>query len=351
MSLVLKAFLYMLSIKSLILFFTALVICDAAMAQNDSIIFKNGNYIIGEIKSMDRGVMTVETDYSDSDFKIEWVGVSQVYSNGNFLITLSDGHRYNGTLQSTAPSKLKINAIDVDTTEIDISDVVFFKPYKYKFWNRFTGSVDVGYSFTKANNYQQLDVRSNLDYRAAKWSASASYDQIRSTQDNVEPTRRTDGGLTFRKLLPKDWYASVNYAFLSNTEQKLDLRNNIKSGIGKYIVHTNRAYFGCEAGISYVDETFTGEDNNRTSLEAYAGTEANLYDIGDLNFLSRLVVYPGITEKGRIRTDFNLDTKYDLPLDFYIKVGFTLNFDNQTAEGASSTDYVFQTGFGWELDN
>jgi hypothetical protein len=46
--------------------------------------------------------------------------------------------------------------------------------------------------------------------------------------------------------------------------------------------------------------------------------------------------------------DFAFDTKYDLPLDFYIRLGLTLNYDNQPVEGAGETDYVFQTSFGWE---
>ncbi|MFN2128683.1 MAG: DUF481 domain-containing protein, partial [Anaerolineales bacterium] len=64
--------------------------------------------------------------------------------------------------------------------------------------------------------------------------------------------------------------------------------------------------------------------------------------------LTNIMVYPGITEKGRWRSDFNLDTKYDLPYDFYIKVSLTINYDNRPAEGASETDYVVQTGLGWE---
>jgi hypothetical protein len=60
-------------------------------------------------------------------------------------------------------------------------------------------------------------------------------------------------------------------------------------------------------------------------------------------------LYPGFTEKGRLRADFKTDLKYDLPLDFYIKVGFTWNFDNQPATGSSEYDYVMQTGIGWSL--
>jgi hypothetical protein len=52
------------------------------------LILKNGNIIVGEFKDMDKGVLTIETDYSDSDFKIEWEGIKEIYSKTKFLITL-----------------------------------------------------------------------------------------------------------------------------------------------------------------------------------------------------------------------------------------------------------------------
>ena len=58
--------------------------------------------------------------------------------------------------------------------------------------------------------------------------------------------------------------------------------------------------------------------------------------------------YPSITDPGRLRTDSNLDLKYELPMDFYINLGISFNYDNRPAEGASEIDYVFYTGFGWE---
>lgn len=41
-------------------------------AQLDTLAFKNGDKMVGEIKSLDRGVAVVSTDYSDTDFKISW---------------------------------------------------------------------------------------------------------------------------------------------------------------------------------------------------------------------------------------------------------------------------------------
>ena len=46
--------------------------------QSDSLIFRNGNVVVGEIKSMNRGVIIVETDYSDDDFKIELSGIKEI---------------------------------------------------------------------------------------------------------------------------------------------------------------------------------------------------------------------------------------------------------------------------------
>ena len=50
-------------------------------AQADSLIMKNGDVIVGEFKDMDRGVLGIETDYSDSDFKIEWLSLLYVKYN------------------------------------------------------------------------------------------------------------------------------------------------------------------------------------------------------------------------------------------------------------------------------
>jgi hypothetical protein len=88
---------------------------------------------------------------------------------------------------------------------------------------------------------------------------------------------------------------------------------------------------------------------NRSDVEANIGTELNMFDMGDLNLLTTLSVYKSINEGNRKRADFKFDIKYDLPLDFFIKLGYTLNYDSQPVEGASNNDYVFQTTFGWAL--
>ncbi|MUP45641.1 DUF481 domain-containing protein [Gramella sp. BOM4] len=336
--------------KRIITLITFLLFISSSWAQKDSLVFTNNNIMVGEVKSMNKGVVTVETDYSDSDFKIEWEKIAELYSERSYLITLTDGRRLNGSISTAQAPKWNIYRINGDTLTLERDEIVYFKSYEKDFWSRLSVSLDADYSFTRANNFSQVGGRANLGYTAPRWWLKASYSLLRSNQDDVEPVRRQDGSLSYRKFLPRDWYFTSVFSFLSNTEQLLNLRTNLKAGMGKYIIHTNQSYLAVEGGLSGVNENFENQRENLNSFEAYVGSELNLYDIGDWNLLTRLIVYPSITESGRWRIDYSLDTKYDLPLDFYVKAGLTLNYDNQAVEGAEDLDYVVQTGIGWEFN-
>ena len=75
-----------------------------------------------------------------------------------------------------------------------------------------------------------------------------------------------------------------------------------------------------------------------------------MFDFDDLSLKTGIDFFPSLSEQGRLRIDYDITLKYDLPLDFYIKLGYTLNYDNQPATNTSEVDYVFSSGFGWKFD-
>ena len=313
----------------------------------DSLTLKNNDFVAGEIKSMDRGVLTIETDYSKNDFNIEWGGIKEITTNTRFLITLTDGSRIVGTLTSADSVTAIINDSDGRTYRHLLSEIVVMKSVSENFWDRVHAEISVGYSLTRAQTLQQLSMRSNVGYLSEKWSAGLSYNTFKSSQDDAVDIQRKDGGINFNYFLPKDWYIPISATYLSNTEQKIDLRLLGKVGIGKYIIHKNDAYWGFSAGANANYEDFDDEMGGHTSWEAFVGTELNLFDIGDLTLYTRATGYPSLTESGRMRADFTFDMNYDLPYDFFVKLGLTYNYDNRPVEGAPEGDYIFQTTFGW----
>jgi hypothetical protein len=282
-------------------------------------------------------------------FTIEWDGVKEIYTDTYFLITLSDGSRYNGHLKSIASNKIAILTDEGQTIEIDPHDIVILDDISQGFWNQVYATVDFGLDITKASNFRQFSMRSNLGYIAKKWQIDGSFNTLSSQQNEVADIKRTDGTATYKYFLPRDWYPLFSLEFLSNTEQQLDLRTTIKLGMGKYVIHTNRTYWGFSMGANNNNESYTdGVTPERNSWEGFLGTELNLFNVGDLSLLTNLTAYPSFTESGRWRADFKFDIKYDLPLDFYVKLGYTHNYDNQPVAGSASSDYVLHTGFGWE---
>ena len=336
--------------KQTLLIAISLFISAIAFAQKDSLTLVNGDKMIGEVKSMDRGVMTFKTDYSDDDFKIEWDGVKEIHTSTYFLITLTDGRRYNGHINSNGPEKITITTDKGETVEIGQDDIVYLDDVDQGFWSQLYFSIDFGLDLTKANNFKQLSVNSNLGYTAKRWNIDAVYNTLYSKQDEIEDIKRTDGSVGYKYFLPKDWYPLASVNFLSTTEQNLDLRTTARVGMGKFVIHTNHSYWGFSLGGNYNNENFSIDSiPDNQSWEGFVGTELNLYDVGDLTLMTKLFVYPGITEAGRWRSDFNFDAKYEMPFDddFYIKFGITVNYDNQPAGNSSETDYVVHTGFGW----
>lgn len=320
-----------------------------ARAQTDSLIFKNGDYIVGEVKSLERNSLKVETDYSDDDFTIEWDGIKEIYTRTHFLITLTSGSRYNGTINSNESGNITIATDEGEVIEVNPDHIVFLDDLDQGFWSQLYASIDVGYDLAKSKNLRSFSMRSNVGYIARRWQLDGSFNSMTSSQDEVDDIRRTDGKIAYKYFLPKDWYPTASVDFLSNTEQQLDLRTTAKLGFGKYVIHTNRLYWGFSVGANYNNEEYTlAEQEDRKSWEGFGGTELNLFNMGDLSLMTTFVAYPSFTESGRWRSDLHFDVKYDLPLDFYIKAGFDMNYDNQPAEGSPNFDYVLHTGVGWE---
>jgi len=338
----------MYTYRIIIIQLVIILMSHLGFTQIDSLIFRNGDAMVGEIKSMDRGIAIVKTDYSEKDFQVEWEFVKEIYTESKFLITLSNGAKHYGEIRTSEELQIQIHTNENDMIPCTIENIVYLNPIKDRFIDRISASIDLGFDMTKSNNLRALTSRSFIGYKTNKWSSDLSLNYLHSKQDETEDIIRTESALNYRYVLPKRFYAITTISTLSNTEQKLDLRMNAQLGLGQFLVRTIRAYWGIKLGFNRNIEQYSADAEDRDSWEGYLGTELNLFDIGDFRLLVILMAYPSITEKGRWRSDSKLDIKYDLPLNFYINLGLSFNYDNRPVEGASKTDYILQTGFGWE---
>jgi hypothetical protein len=91
-----------------------------AYGQQDIVIPNNGDRLVGEIKSVEKDKLTLETTYSDVDFKIEWEDVASIESTRQFLVETFDGKRLSGSLKPDPAQKM---VVQVGDTTVKLPDV------------------------------------------------------------------------------------------------------------------------------------------------------------------------------------------------------------------------------------
>ncbi|MCK5457413.1 MAG: hypothetical protein KAI45_09835, partial [Melioribacteraceae bacterium] len=109
-----------------ILFITLLLVAISSIyAQTDSLVFSKSEVVIGEIKHMKLGVLKIETNYSENDFEIEWDGLKEIYSNRTYIITLTNGERLIGTINTDPKNKSDVEIITNESEELKMNKFHF----------------------------------------------------------------------------------------------------------------------------------------------------------------------------------------------------------------------------------
>jgi hypothetical protein len=334
-------------LTSLFVITSAVVYCPDLLAFPDSLVFHNGNIITGEVKGLQKGVLEIDADYNDQNIKVTWLEVKEIYTESQFLITINNT-LYLGRLSSISEDSISIINDNSVLLQCKKREIVLLSLYKTKFSDRFNALIEVGINAARAENLRQFNSRSSFGYRAPRWSTEASFNSLVSEQNEAGRIRRNDGSLNLRYAPFDKWYVLSSVSLLSNTQQKIDLRVNSLLALGRYLLSSNKAYWGVKIGVNSNQERFEGDDRSNNSWEGLLGMEINVFDVSDFNMIFTFAGYSGLSDFERYRADMNFDLKYDLPLDFFVRVGTSLNYDNKPAENATPLDYVFRSGFGWE---
>ena len=237
-----------------------------------------------------------------------------------------------------------------EETVLDRPEIVAVHPFDRGFWGGFGASVDLGVSITKANSTRTGNLGAKLSYAAERWESGMNADLAANFAKNQEAARRTTVTIDTRRFIREKWFGTVGTNFQQSDEQELALRSVLAPGVGRFLKRTNRQHMWIAGGAQWANENFENPEIGRVnSTEAWAGFEYNLFDVGDLDFLFRVVAAPSLTDSGRLRLDGISELKWDLPKDLYFNVRINNTFDSRPPNDASRNDFTFTSGFGWEL--
>ncbi|UCF36245.1 MAG: DUF481 domain-containing protein [Acidobacteriota bacterium] len=330
----------------------------SARTKTDVIRLKNGDRITGEIKRLERGKLSLSTDAMGT-IDIEWDDIQSVVSGFLFEVETKEGRKFYGTLQSfdDRPS------VEVQTmmgaVELRHPDVVRIGALEEQFLGRFNGSVDAGFSFTKANQDTQWNASSSVRYEWRKTAFTATASSLFSSQEGSSQINRHDVSFTFRRSFAPRWFALGMAQVGTNDELQLDLRTTGGGGVGRSLIQSNTMLMSVGGGLAVTKENYSAA-NDSSGMEAFFAWnfQSFLYDSPKLDLVTQVLTFPSLTDAGRVRIDFSAKIRYEIFKDFYWSVSFFDNFDSRPPEseispasgiGLERNDYSFSTGLGWSF--
>ena len=331
--------------------FSILSLPTLAAPKTDIIIFKNGDKLTGEIKSMQRGRLNFNTDATGT-ISIEWAEISHIESLQNIQVETNTGTRYFGHLEPTEEDDVVVINTGNGLQTIDDENVILMNPIEDRGFGAFDIDLTVGYNFAKAGGVTQANIGIDVDYRTLVRIYSFTASTTTNDSDTQESSKRGNLGLEYKRLWQNRWFVSGNLTLDQNDELGLDLRTSIGGAGGRYLIQSNKMLLGLQAGLQVSRENLTADPEDTDSLEAVfsASWDWFRFDEPELDWSTVLEVIPSLTESGRVRANFDSGLQWEMINDLKWGISFYSSFDNKPqSPDASTSDYGVNTNLTYEF--
>jgi putative salt-induced outer membrane protein YdiY len=333
--------------------FLLILFCSPAQAKrNDLVIMKNGDRLTGEVKKLEHGILYVDLQYVSGSIGLDWLQVAKVQSTGGFQVILKDGERVAGTIEKVAAAEApgKDFAIHAAQGEVRAAapDVVTVESQKQNFWRQLTGSIDLGTNFTSGNNQTSLSADASASYLSTKWLAGASISSSFSGQSGGSKSNLLEVQTLDGRFLNRNSFLMGIGDFLHSSQQDLSLRTTLGGGYGRYLIRTNHNTLAWLGGIVYTHENFASSDQPADqNVEALLGFQYEMFHFDRYNLQSQVLVYPGLSDAGRVRATTKTTFSMKLVNKFHIDFSILDNFDSSPPFNAKRNELGVSNTVGW----
>jgi hypothetical protein len=323
----------------------------ASAAKTDIILFKNGDRLTGEVKGLDRGKVSFDTD-ATGVIKIEWDDIEQLFSNTTYEVTLDNGERLYGALvETTRHDEIRLQT---DSSALDLSfpTVVRLNPIKSTVLDRINMNVDIGYSLAKANKLEQSNLGYDFSYREEKRQIKLSFDSSTSSSESNPSSTRVFGDFGYQRFLDKStWYPFGAGQIERNDELGIDRRVSLGGGMSRWLRDTNQNRIAFSGGLirSLEDDKASTETKSDTEALVAMDLEWFRYDSPQLDVSTKFTLYNRLSGTREPRGNLDVNFKWEIFKDFYWSFSFYYTFDKQTETGQPTNDYGSFVSLGWKL--
>jgi len=318
--------------------------------KTDVIVLKNGDRITCEIVSLNRGKLRVKTD-DMSTVDIEWDKIESLTAKGLFEIEDLAGDLYFGPLETVPDEGLQV-AMATGIETVPLETVVRVQAIKSSFWKRLSGSISVGFAYTKSSDLTEFSTDASVKFTRPTFSAELKGSSFLQRQENVEDTTRNSVSLTYVRSFEGPHFGLGRVSADQNPALGYDLRAGLTGAWGRYLVRSKGNEIVGAAGL-YVNREVPVDGEEVTNLEALFVLDwANFsYDFPNTDIEITSAFTLGLTDWGRYRMDLRGNLDRELFSDFHFIIQGFYSYDSRPPieGGAATADYALSLALGYKF--
>lgn len=321
--------------------------CYPAAAAAAQIHLRDGSLIIGTIEELNNGEdLTVDTEYMD-DVVIDWDAIERIDGAAPVNVELFSGERIIGNLTLTDDG-LYVGPDD-ERRELEPEQVFEIGEYTAGWLDGLGAYINLGMNLVRGNNrVTQITYGGGVSYDANRFETGLDTTLIVNEQTDAPNTERYTLRAFYDHKLTRRWSAGGIYQFESDEQQGLQGRSLFSGALGNSLINNRIQRLILFGGLALNSEDF--EDTSPAdSLEALAGLNYRLRTKWDLDFDSSLNVFPGLSESGRLRIQFDSTLSTDLIGDLDFNVIYYNRYDSDPPIATGNTDWGLTLALGYDF--
>jgi Protein of unknown function, DUF481 len=300
--------------------------------KTDKVHLKNGDVLTGEIMSMKFAMLVFKMD-GPGTINIKWEEVNQIKSDKIFEFTMRWG--------SLIVCPLDTLFIDYHVRFLD--DIIEIIPIKDIFLKRLNGDANLGFNYTKSNSILQFNFTGNIAYIVPKLEINLKLNSVLTNYGkDTSLTKKQDIIGTVIRNISKRFYLGSSIGWQENTELGLASRYLISGVVGLESLtdNHNRLTFG--AGLSFNKEQSIESNQFKSNFDGLLNITYKrfYYSAPKLSITADYLIYPGISDWGRIRMQADLNLSAEVLKDLLVGLVFYYSYDNRPPQG-SLANYDF----------
>jgi hypothetical protein len=300
----------------------------------DVVLLQNGTRVVGELKSMRRGRLELKTD-DIGTIQIEWGKIAQLTAPETFEVEDMGGGLRFGSLRPAAEGRLDVVNIN-GAQSLPLREVARIQLVKARFWERISGTLDVGASYTSATELLQLDLDGGMRFRRPKFEFSTDANAVLTRQPDVEDTRRASLTAGYARLFSDGERILTQAALEQNRELGFESRGSLTAGWARYLARNTGNELLGGAGLA-LNKEVPVDGETTTNLEAVLSFNyANFaYDFPNTDIQVGLSTFLGLSHWGRVRVEASARVSREVFKDVYVGLKGYESYDSDPATASA----------------